>query len=93
LNKWPIVFSFITGLTGHLEGRELICSCDEVIHSLLSLLSDPSEVIQKDAWMTLVNLTADAAGAQKIFAVSTTVQVIASNFGVFVPLITQAISG
>jgi hypothetical protein len=76
-----------------LEGRELICSCDEVIHSLLNLLSDPSEVIQKDAWLTLVNLTADAAGAQKIFAVSTTVQVIASNIGVFIPLITPPILG
>jgi mannitol/fructose-specific phosphotransferase system IIA component (Ntr-type) len=59
-----------------LEGRQLICQDDEVLKVLLNLLNDSSEVIQKDALLTLVNLTADPAGAEKILNISTTEQVI-----------------
>lgn len=64
------VFFFYTGLTGTLEGKNLIIKCPEILTGIIDLSLDDAEVIAKDAVLVLINIASIENGAEILLKTS-----------------------
>uniref|UniRef100_A0A1A9WM90 Protein HGH1 homolog n=1 Tax=Glossina brevipalpis TaxID=37001 RepID=A0A1A9WM90_9MUSC len=68
-----IILSLV-GLTGTEEGKSAILSVDDILTALFHLTTDECLTLAKDAVLVLINLTAEEAGALKIYNISREIQ-------------------
>lgn len=62
------------GLTGSTEGKDAILSLDDMLIAIFGLTHDANSTVAKDAVLSLINLTAEEAGAIKVFELAKQVQ-------------------
>ncbi|XP_030376306.1 protein HGH1 homolog [Scaptodrosophila lebanonensis] len=67
LDLKAVALTHVLGLTGSAEGKAAILSLDDMLIAIFGLTHDSNQTVAKDAVLSLINLTAEEAGAIKIF--------------------------
>ncbi|GLH07701.1 Protein HGH1 homolog [Gryllus bimaculatus] len=64
LDLKTISLQYVLGVTGSEDGKLFIVSRPPLVKTVLALLHDPSASVAKDAFLCIVNLSAEEAGAR-----------------------------
>jgi len=76
LDVRAVALADILGLTGTADGLKALSSDKPIQSSLVSLVSDPAEVIASDACLALINLSADQACVPSLLEIPDMVSII-----------------
>ncbi|XP_053695682.1 protein HGH1 homolog [Sabethes cyaneus] len=68
LDLKAVSLSHVLSLTGSRDGIELISNCTPLLANIVDLTGDDSDALRKDAVLTLVNISAEQCGAEKLVA-------------------------
>ncbi|KAH8311434.1 hypothetical protein KR044_006319 [Drosophila immigrans] len=74
LDLKAVALTHVLSLTGSADGKEAILSLDEMLMAIFGLTLDANATIAKDAVLSLINLTAEEAGAIKVYELAKEVQ-------------------
>ncbi|XP_034113727.1 protein HGH1 homolog [Drosophila albomicans] len=74
LDLKAVALTHVLSLTGSAEGKDAILSLDDLLMAIFGLTLDANATIAKDAVLCLINLTAEEAGAIKVYELAKEVQ-------------------
>ncbi|XP_017856034.1 PREDICTED: protein HGH1 homolog isoform X1 [Drosophila arizonae] len=74
LDLKAVALTHVLSLTGSTEGKDAILSLDDMLMAIFGLTLDANATVAKDAVLSLINLTAEEAGAFKVFQLAQQVQ-------------------
>ncbi|KAK2579741.1 hypothetical protein KPH14_011082 [Odynerus spinipes] len=70
LDLKAVALRHVLDITGSKEGRELLVGSLDILRQLVVLMQDESMAIAKDAALTIINISADEAGATAFLTIS-----------------------